>query len=180
MDRFDAFDPTRVGVYLGGGEAPLDFVNVARAALAGWDKEAGGGSGAFDDQAWTKVAYESFSPVFEFEQDPSLAGAHIACLFNAQGPNLDTLTACAASTQAIGEAREWIRRGDVDMMISGGTHSMIHPLGVTGFNRLTALSTRTDQPQMASRLQIIRSDQIAHHDQAELLELIKLLFAEKA
>ena len=50
------------------------------------------------------------------------------------------LTACAASSQAIGEAAEIIRRGEADAMLSGGAHSMIHPFGVTGFNLLTALS----------------------------------------
>ena len=59
---------------------------------------------------------------------------------------LNCLTACAASSQAIGEATEIIRRGDADVMISGGAHSMIHPFGVTGFNLLTALSTRNDEP----------------------------------
>jgi 3-oxoacyl-[acyl-carrier-protein] synthase II len=44
-----------------------------------------------------------------------------------------------------------IRRGDADVIIAGGVHSMIHPLGLTGFNRLTALSTRNDSPQTASR-----------------------------
>ncbi len=44
-----------------------------------------------------------------------------------------------------------IRRGDADVMLSGGTHSMIHPFGVTGFNLLTALSTRNDEPDRASR-----------------------------
>ena len=63
----------------------------------------------------------------------------------------NTLTACAASTQAMGEAVGLIRRGDADVMISGGTHSMIHPFGVTGFNRLTALSTRNDTCLTASR-----------------------------
>jgi 3-oxoacyl-[acyl-carrier-protein] synthase II len=51
----------------------------------------------------------------------------------------------------VGEAMEMIRRGDADVMIAGGAHSMIHPLGLTGFNRLTALSTRNDSPQTASR-----------------------------
>ena len=72
-------------------------------------------------------------------------------MFNAQGPNFNCLTACAASSQAIGEATEIIRRGDADVMLSGGTHSMIHPFGVTGFNLLTALSTRNDEPTKASR-----------------------------
>ena len=44
-----------------------------------------------------------------------------------------------------------IRKGDADVMVAGGAHSMIHPLGLTGFNRLTALSTRNDSPQTASR-----------------------------
>jgi 3-oxoacyl-[acyl-carrier-protein] synthase II len=64
---------------------------------------------------------------------------------------MNCLTACAASSQAVGEAMEIIRRGDADVMISGGAHSMIHPLGVTGFNLLTALSTRSDDPTRASR-----------------------------
>src|SRR5262249_13480084 len=58
---------------------------------------------------------------------------------------------CAASAQAIGEAAELIRRGDADVMLAGGTHSMIHPLGVTGFILLTAMSTRNDEPARASR-----------------------------
>jgi 3-oxoacyl-[acyl-carrier-protein] synthase II len=75
----------------------------------------------------------------------------MAALFNAQGPNSNCLTACAASSQATGEAVEIIRRGDADVMLAGGTHSMIRPFGVTGFNLLTALSTRNDEPQRASR-----------------------------
>ncbi len=80
-----------------------------------------------------------------------MPAGHLASMFDAQGPNLNCLTACAASSQAIGEATEIIRRGDADAMISGGTHSMIHPFGVTGFNLLTALSTRNDEPHRASR-----------------------------
>lgn len=80
-----------------------------------------------------------------------MPAAHLSSLFNAQGPNLNCLTACAASSQAIGEATEIIRRGEAEMMLSGGAHSMIHPFGVTGFNLLTALSERNDSPQTASR-----------------------------
>ena len=69
----------------------------------------------------------------------------------ARGPNANCLTACAASSQAIGEAFELIRRGSADVILSGGTHSMIHPFGVTGFILLTALSTRNDEPTRASR-----------------------------
>jgi 3-oxoacyl-[acyl-carrier-protein] synthase II len=80
-----------------------------------------------------------------------MPAGYVAAQFNAQGPNYNCLTACAASSQAIGEATETIRRGDADVMISGGAHSMIHPFGVTGFNLLTALSERNDAPEKASR-----------------------------
>jgi 3-oxoacyl-[acyl-carrier-protein] synthase II len=71
--------------------------------------------------------------------------------FEAYGPAYNCLTACAASTQAMGEATQILRRGDADVMITGGAHTMIHPFGVTGFNRLTALSNRNDDPATASR-----------------------------
>jgi 3-oxoacyl-[acyl-carrier-protein] synthase II len=90
-------------------------------------------------------------PQEELEQEPNRTAGHLASLFNAQGPNLNCLTACAASSQAIGEATEIIRRGDADVMLSGGAHSMIHPFGVTGFNLLTALSTNNADPPKASR-----------------------------
>src|SRR3989338_7988962 len=61
------------------------------------------------------------------------------------------LPARAASSQAIGEAADIIRRGEADLMITGGTHSMIHPLGVAGFNLLTALSVKNEEPERASR-----------------------------
>jgi 3-oxoacyl-[acyl-carrier-protein] synthase II len=140
-------DPELVGVYLGGGEGPIDFDNFVAASIAGWNPE----KHALDAVRWAEVAAQRLTAVKEFEQDPNCAAGHIACRFNAQGPNLNTLTACAASTQAIGEAALIIRRGDADAMIAGGAHSMIHPLGVTGFNRLTALSTRNDSCVQASR-----------------------------
>src|SRR5205823_1885728 len=71
--------------------------------------------------------------------------------FDLEGPNFSCLTACAAGSQALGEAAELIRHGDADLMLSGGSHSMIHPFGVTGFIRLTALSARNDEPRKASR-----------------------------
>lgn len=138
-------DPLRLGVYLGAGEGSQDFesfTNMMTAALK---------DGELDVAMYTKFGLEHLNPSTELEQEPSMPAGHVASLFNAQGPNANCLTACAASSQAIGEATEIIRRGDADAMISGGTHSMIHPLGVTGFNLLTALSERNDEPQRASR-----------------------------
>ena len=145
-----ALDSTRVGVYLGGGEGPADFIPSVTAAIAGC-RGPDGKLTSLDFVRWTKTALEVFDATSEMEQEPNLAGGHLAVQFNAQGPNLNTLTACAASTQAIGEAMHVIRYGDADVILSGGTHSMIHPLGITGFSRLTTLSTRNDACQTASR-----------------------------
>lgn len=80
-----------------------------------------------------------------------MPAAHVAMFTGARGPIRSCLTACAASTQAIGEAFKVLQSGAADVMIAGGAHSMIHPLGIMGFNRLTALSTRNDSPETASR-----------------------------
>ncbi|MFN5755499.1 MAG: beta-ketoacyl-ACP synthase II [Planctomycetia bacterium] len=138
-------DPTRLGVYLGSGEGQQDFdsfTSMMMAAISG---------DTLDVAKFTKLGLETLHPLSEVEQEPNMPAGHLAGMFDAQGPNLNCLTACAASSQAIGEAVEIVRRGDADVMLSGGTHSMIHPFGVTGFNLLTALSTRNDEPTRASR-----------------------------
>ncbi len=137
----------RIGVYLGGGEGPIDFDNFVAAAVEGWAEDAND----LDTVKWADFAATHLDSTREVEQDPNMAAGHIATLFNVSGPNFNTLTACAASTQALGEATCIIQRGDADVMIAGGTHSMIHPLGMTGFIRLTALSTRNDSCKTASR-----------------------------
>jgi 3-oxoacyl-[acyl-carrier-protein] synthase II len=140
-------DEDRVGIYFASGEGSLDFDAYSRSLLASWQD----GSSEIDAVAWAKSAVALMDPVREVEQEPNAALPHLAMLTGARGPALNCLTACAASTQAIGEATEILRRGDADVMISGGAHSMIHPFGVTGFNRLTALSTANDNPRAASR-----------------------------
>lgn len=142
-----SYDPDRTGIYLGAGEGRQDFFNfVNLIAQTFQESERRIDAGAFISQGVHKL-----HAVREIEQEPGMSAAHIAEMFEAFGPNLNCLTACAASSQAIGEATEIIRRGDADVMISGGTHSMLHPFGVSGFNLLTALSTSNDVPQKASR-----------------------------
>ena len=108
-------------------------------------------NGDLDLGTFIREGLERLDPQLELEQEPNMPAAYLATRFNAQGPNVNCLTACAASSQAVGEATEMIRGGEVDVMLSGGAHSMIHPFGVTGFNLLTALSERNDEPQKASR-----------------------------
>ena len=147
LDTFDGLNHERLGIYLGSGEGSLDFDNYVAANIGGWNGE----SRSIDGAAWAKVALQCMSALREVEQEPNMPLAHLAMQFNAQGPAYNCLTACAASTQAIGEATDILRRGDADVMICGGAHTMIHPLGLTGFNRLTALSTRNESPAQASR-----------------------------
>src|SRR5262245_43810672 len=138
-------EPTRIGVYLGCGEGSQDFMAFSHMMTAALRPD------GLDLVTFARTGLEILNPVAEIEQEPNMPAGYVAALFNARGPSLNCLTACAASTQAIGEATEIIRHGDADVMISGGAHSMIHPFGVTGFNRLTALSTFNDNPKSACR-----------------------------
>jgi 3-oxoacyl-[acyl-carrier-protein] synthase II len=142
-----ALDLDRVGIYLGSGEGSLDFEAYTASALSAWKAEAN----LLDSVKWAQMALELMNVTRELEQEPNMPLSHLALLTGARGPAFNCLTACAASTQAIGEATEILRRGDADIMIGGGAHSMIHPFGVTGFNRLTALSTANEIPPRASR-----------------------------
>ena len=108
-----------------------------------------------------------------------MPAAHLSMLTGARGPIRSCLTACAASTQATGEATMAIRRGDADIMIAGGAHSMIHPLGQTGFNRLTALSKRNDSPQTASRPFTASRDGFVLGEGAAIVILESLTSAKK-
>jgi len=143
----DGIDRTRLGIYLGAGEGSVENDVFFAAIAEGWDAE----KNEMDWGRWAQVAFGRMDPMRELEQEPNMPAAHIAMLTGARGPTRSCLTACAASTQSVGEATMLIRKGDADVIIAGGAHSMIHPLGVTGFNRLTAISTRNDSPETASR-----------------------------
>lgn len=143
LDR--PLDPTRFGVYTGSGEGQQDFDSFTQMMVAALE------DGTLDIAKFTKKGLEILHPTIELEQEPNMPAGHLASLFGAQGPNLNCLTACAASSQAVGEASELIRRGEADVMLAGGTHTMIHPFGVSGFVLLTALSTSNDPPEKASR-----------------------------
>jgi 3-oxoacyl-[acyl-carrier-protein] synthase II len=140
-------DRTRCGIYLGCGEGMHDFPNLIAAIAAAYRPE----RRAIEPGAFFRHGLAHFNAASESELEMHTAPAHLAETFDLQGPNYNCLTACAASSQAIGEATALIRDGDADVMLSGGSHSMIHPLGVTGFNLLTALSQNNAAPAKASR-----------------------------
>lgn len=140
-----ALDPIRFGVYLGSGEGSQDFNAFTQIVTASLEEN------SINMARLVEAGLGLLDAQVEMEQEPNMPAGHLASLFDAQGPNANCLTACAASSQAVGEAAEIIRRDDADVMLSGGAHSMIHPLGVTGFNKLTALSENNEHPQQASR-----------------------------
>ena len=143
----DSIDRTRLGIYLGAGEGSADNHAFFSSIINGWNAD----ERTMDWEKWTQKALETMDTKRELEQEPNMPAGHLALLTGARGITRSCLTACAASTQAIGEAAMILRQGKADVMIAGGAHSMIHPLGLTGFNRLTALSTRNDSPTTASR-----------------------------
>jgi len=79
------------------------------------------------------------------------AAGNIAIRVGARGPNMSLATACASGTNALGEAVEMIRRGAADVMIAGAAEAAINAIAMAGMNVMTALSTRNDDPQKASR-----------------------------
>ena len=141
------FDPDRMGIYMGSGEGSLDYENFFATSLAAWEAD----KRSVNTAEWARQAMERMTAVLEIEQEPHLSIYHLAKAFGCQGPAMNCMTACAASTQASGEAYEIIKRGDADLMFAGGEHSMIHVLGMTGFIRLTAMSARRDEMGTASR-----------------------------
>ncbi len=80
-----------------------------------------------------------------------MAAAQVSIALGVKGPNFCTTSACASGADAIGIAYELIRRGDAPVMITGGSESMINPLGIAGFSAMKALSTRNEAPWEASR-----------------------------
>jgi 3-oxoacyl-[acyl-carrier-protein] synthase II len=170
-----ASDRTRFGVYLGIGEGTQDFHTLLSMIARSYRPE----ERSLDTVTMAQLGLASYHGGREYEQELHTPPAHLADYFGLEGPNYGCLTACAAGTQAIGEALELIRHGDADLMLAGGAHSMIHPLGVTAFNLLTALSTRNHEPRKASRPFDLHRDGFVLGEGAGLLVLEELEHAKQ-
>ncbi len=163
-------DRSRMGVYLGSGEGKEDFhaltTSTATATTAG-ERTA-------NIRQAVGLLYQRLNGPQEAEQEMYVPSGYLGNEFALDGPFASCQTACAASSQAIGEAMEIIRAGEADVMLAGGSHSMITPLGITGFNRLTALSQRNDSPTTASRPFDLTRDGFVIGEGAGLLVLEEL------
>jgi 3-oxoacyl-[acyl-carrier-protein] synthase II len=91
------------------------------------------------------------SPLAITQLIPNMAAGLISIEFNLFGPSTCTVTACAASANAIGDAAEIIKRGDADVMVAGGAEAPLCEFALAGFSQARALSTRNDDPGAASR-----------------------------
>jgi 3-oxoacyl-[acyl-carrier-protein] synthase II len=95
---------------------------------------------------------ERVGPFLVTAMIPDMAPGFVAIYANARGPNYATVSACASSNHAIGDALRYIRRGDADVMIAGGSEAGIGEIPVAAFSAMRALSTkRNDEPEKASR-----------------------------
>lgn len=122
----------RVGILIGSGIGGLDGIERNTLALA--------------QQGPRRV-----SPFFVPGAIINMVSGQLSIRYGFRGPNLSTVTACAAGTHSIGQAARMIAYGDADAMIAGGAEGAISPLGVAGFAAARALSTRNDDPTRASR-----------------------------
>lgn len=137
---------SRIGVYLGAGEGRQDFERLMPLLYRTTSHE----NMQLDVVKFEQQSKSTFQVDSEREQELHMVAGNVARQFKLGGPNYACLTACAAGSQAIGEGADIIRRGDAEIMVTGGSHTMIHPFGITGFNLLTALCTNNDDPERAS------------------------------
>ncbi|MFN3554924.1 MAG: beta-ketoacyl-ACP synthase II [Bacteroidales bacterium] len=132
LDTF-AFDPDRVGVIWGSGIGGLDTFLKEITDFAKGD------------------GTPRFSPFFIPKMIADIAAGHISIKYGFRGPNFTTTSACASAANALVDSLNYIRLGKADIFISGGSEAAVNEAGIGGFNALTALSVRNDDPLTASR-----------------------------
>jgi 3-oxoacyl-[acyl-carrier-protein] synthase II len=128
----NGMDPDRIGVIIGSGI---------------------GGLKSFEEQhdVYRERGVGKISPFFIPMFIADIAAGIVSMMFNAKGPNYATVSACATSAHAIGDAYRTIQYGDADMMITGGAEATVTPMAIGGFANMKALSERNDSPESASR-----------------------------
>ncbi len=127
------FDPDRVGVIWGSGIGGLITFYQEVTDFAKGD------------------GTPRFSPFFIPKMIADIAAGHISIKYGLRGPNFTTTSACASAANALVDSLNYIRLGKADVFISGGSEAAVNEAGIGGFNALTALSVRNDDPLTASR-----------------------------
>ena len=126
-------DPERAGCYVGAGMGGLTTIEETL------------------EKVLQKGPRLGISPYFTPSVIINLAPGQLSIRYDFKGPNMSMVSACSTGAHSIGEAARLIERGDVDVMLAGGTESTVTRLGVGGFCASRALSTRNAEPTKASR-----------------------------
>ncbi|MEE3286235.1 MAG: beta-ketoacyl-ACP synthase II [Planctomycetota bacterium] len=155
----DQGDPYRHGVLIGSGIGGLEEIEQQHSTLY--------------DRGPSRV-----SPLMIPKLMVNAASGNISVHFQLRGPNSAVATACASATNAIGDAFRLIQHGTADVMITGGSEAAITPMGLSGFARMNALSTRNDSPEQASRPWDKDRDGFVLSEGAGMLVLEELSHAE--
>ena len=119
------------------------------------------------------------SPFFIPMMIPDITAGHLSIKYGFMGPNYCTVSACASAAHGIGAAYMHLQRGDVDVMIAGGTESVITELAIAGFSNMKALSSRNDDPGRASRPFDAKRDGFVVGEGAGIVVLEELSHAKK-
>src|SRR5438132_2997113 len=149
MARFSQMAVAASGMALADSGLDLSKEDSFRVGVA-----MGTGIGGFDDMTQGAISFATkgrLNPLYAPTIIPNMAGASVAMQFHLRGPNTTVTTACAASTQTLGDATRMIQHGDADVMLAGGSEASLCEVGLASFNAIRALSTRNDAPEKASR-----------------------------
>ena len=170
----DKEDPARLGVVMGTGLVPVDLPELTPALMDSCDSD-----GRLQTKRLGQQGAGALFPLWILKYLPNMFAAHISLAFNAQGPNNTIVTACAAGTQAVGEAFRLIARDDADIVFAGGADSRIDPLMILAYTALGALS-QSDRPAVeVSRPFDGRRDGFVMGEGAGVLLLEELEHAKK-
>jgi 3-oxoacyl-[acyl-carrier-protein] synthase II len=144
--RADQIDPGRFGVCMGTGITPMDVLELVPPILKSVDA-----SGSLNLARFAQARSETIFPLWLLQHLPNMAAAHISILHHAMGPNSTIVTACAAGTQAVGDAFRLIARGDADVMLAGGCDSRLDPQLLVAYSAMNAVSSSIRPPTEVSR-----------------------------
>jgi len=139
-------NPETIGVVMGTGIVPVDLPEVTPVLRRAWGED-----GTLHTDQLGRQGPQALFPLWLLKYLPNMTAAHVSLIHNAQGPNSTITTACAAGTQAVGEAFRLIARGDAEIMLAGGGDSRVDPLLLLAYSALGALSPANKPAAEVSR-----------------------------
>jgi 3-oxoacyl-[acyl-carrier-protein] synthase II len=151
MDRFTQFAVVASGMAI--EDAGLDLDNVDRDRVGVILGSGIGGIETLENQAavLAEKGPSRVSPVFVPMIIANMGAGQVAINYGLHGPNITSVSACASSSSAIGDAFKMLQLGYADVIVSGGMEAPITPLAIAGFCTMKAMSSRNEEPELASR-----------------------------